>query len=120
MASLPDALRRRLEKAVVEAREVAEAGARAAVERLAVGRSEPFAEIAPAERELRVKLRAHASQLGDPRKANGEQRIQRLVVECAYEQWHRLLFARCLAENRPLIQPAHGVPSTLPGSEELS
>ena len=58
MASLPDTLRRRLEKTVVEAHEVAEAGARAAVERLAVGRPEPFAEMAPAERELRVQLRS--------------------------------------------------------------
>ena len=120
MASLPDTLRRRLEKTVVEAREVAEAGARAAVKRLAVGRPEPFAEMAPAERELRVQLRAHASQLGDPRKANSEQGIQRLVVECAYEHWHRMLFARFLAENRLLIHPEHGVPVTLAECEELA
>jgi len=120
MASLPDTLRRRLEKTVVEAREVAEAGAGAAVERLAVSRSEAFAEMAPAERELRVQLRAHARQLGDPRKDNGEQAIQRLVVECAYEHWHRMLFARFLAENRLLIHPEHAVPVTLAECEELA
>ncbi len=120
MASLPDTLRRRLEKTVVEAREVAEAGARAAVERLAVSRSEPFASMAPAERELRVQLRAHARQLGDPRKESGEQGIHRLVVECAYEHWHRMLFARFLAENRLLIHPEHAVPVTLAECEELA
>src|SRR2546425_7971517 len=120
MASLPDTLRRRLEKTVVEAREVAEAGARAAVERLAVGRSEAFAEMAPTERELRVQLRAHAQQLGDSRKESGEQGIHRLVVECAYEHWHRMLFARFLAENRLLIHPEHGVSVTLAECEELA
>src|SRR5437899_6127000 len=120
MASLPDTLRRRLEKTVVEAREVAEAGARAAVERLAVGRHEPFAEMTPAERELRVQLRAHARQLGDPRKESGEQETLHLVAECAYEHWHRMLFARFLAENRLLIHPEHGVPVTLAECEELA
>jgi len=77
MAPLPDTLRRQLERTVVEARDVAEAGARAAIDRLAVNRLEPFGEMAPAERELRVKLRAHARQVGDPRKASGEQECWR-------------------------------------------
>ena len=105
---------------MVEAREVAEAGARAAVERLAVGRPEPFAEMAPAERELRVRLRAHARQLGDPRKENGALETLHLVSECAYEHWHRMLFARFLAESRLLIHPGHGVPVTLAECEELA
>src|SRR3990172_2503282 len=120
MASLPDTLRRQLEKTVVEAREVAEAGARASFERLAVGRSEPFAEMAPVERELRTWLRAHARQLGDSRKQGGEQETLHLVSECAYEHWHRMLFARFLAENRLLIHPEHGVPVTLAECEELA
>jgi hypothetical protein len=120
MASLPDSLRRRLERTVVEAREVAEAGARAAIERLAVSRSESFAAMAPAERELRVQLRAHARQLGNARKESGEQGVERLVVECAYEHWHRMLFARFLADNRLLIHPEHGVPVTLAECEELA
>jgi hypothetical protein len=120
MASLSDTLRRQLERAVIAARDVAEAGVRAALERLAVRRPQPFSEMAPAERELRVQLRAHARQLGDPSKENGEQEIEHLVPECAYEHWHRMLFARFLAENRLLIHPEHGVPVTLPECEELA
>src|SRR3989337_3035904 len=81
---------------------------------------QPFGEMAPAERDLRVQLRAHARQLGDPRKENGEREIEHLVAECAYEHWHRMLFARFLAENRLLIHPEHGVPVTLTECEELA
>ena len=49
---------------------------------------------------MRVALRAEARQLGG---------FERLVEECAYEQWHRMLFARFLAENDLLIHPEHGV-----------
>jgi len=35
------------------------------------------------------------------------------VTECAYEQWHRLLFARFLAENNLLIHPEFHAPVTL-------
>jgi hypothetical protein len=120
MASLPDSLRRTLEKTVVEAREVAEAGARAALQHLGVHRPEPFAEMSPEERELRVVLRARARQLGDLRKESGEQEIAHLVAECAYEHWHRMLFARFLAENHLLIHPEHGVPVSLAECEELA
>jgi hypothetical protein len=120
MASLPDSLRRRLENTVVKARDEAENGARAALQRLAVGLAEPFANMSPAEIELRTKLRAHARQLGDPRKANGEQEIEHLVSECAYEHWHRMLFARFLAENQLLIHSDHEVPVTLAECEELA
>lgn len=120
MALLSNSLRRLLEKTVVEAREVAEAGAHAALERLAVDRPAPFDEMTAADRDLRVKLRAHARQLGDARKPSGEQEIARLVAECAYAQWHRMLFARFLAENRLLIHPQLGVPVTLAECEELA
>jgi len=120
MTALSKNLRRHLEKAVVEAREVAEAGARAAIEHLAVDSPEPFSEMSPEERKLRVVLRAHARQLGDPRKPNGEQEIGHLVVECAYEHWHRMIFARFLAENGVLIHPELKVPITLAECEELA
>lgn len=120
MALLSDALRRQLEKTVIEARDVGEAGARAVTEHLAVQRPEPFAEMVPAERELRVQLRAHARQLGDPRKEGGEQETLRLVSECGYEHWHRMLFARFLAENGLLMHPEHDVPVTLAECEELA
>jgi len=113
MAPLSKELRRLLERTVIEAREVAEAGSRAALERLAVDRPEPFPEMSPEKRELRVLLRAHARQLGDVLRPNGEQEIEHLVAECAYEHWHRMLFARFLAENGLLIHPELGVPVTL-------
>lgn len=120
MASLSNGLRRLLEKTVVEAREVAEAGACAALERLAVDRPEPFDEMTGEDCDLRVKLRARARQLGDVRKGNGEQEIARLVGECAYAHWHRMLFARFLAENRLLIHPELSVPVTLAECQELA
>ncbi len=43
-----------------------------------------------------------------------------LVAECAYEQWHRLLFARFLAENNLLIHPDYRAPVTLEDCEELA
>jgi len=120
MAPLSKELRRLLERTVIEAREVAEAGARAALERLAVDRPEPFPEMSPEEQELRRTLRAHARRLGDVRRPNGEQEIERLVAECAYEHWHRMLFARFLAENGLLIHPELGVPVTLEECAELA
>lgn len=120
MAPLPEALRRKLEKTVVEARDKAEAGALAALKRLAVGEPETFATMSPVESYLRERLRAHALQLGDRRNKSGEQEIQRLCAECAYEHWHRMLFARFLAENRLLIHAEHGVPVTLAECEELA
>lgn len=120
MSTLSDGLRRQLEKVVVAAREVGEAGATAAFDRLAVGRAQPFAEMTPGERELRVRLRARARQLGDQLKESGEQELVHLVSECAYEHWHRMLFARFLAENRLLIHPDLGVPVTLAECQELA
>jgi hypothetical protein len=43
-----------------------------------------------------------------------------LIAECAYEQWHRLLFARFLAENRLLLHPQFKAPVTLAECEELA
>ena len=37
----------------------------------------------------------------------------RLAHEVAYEHWHRMLFARFLAENGLLVEPAHEVPVSL-------
>ena len=58
-------LRKRLERAISDAREVAEAGARAALEALAVHLREPYEHLNPEERSLRRRLRAHGRQLGD-------------------------------------------------------
>ncbi len=73
------------------------------------------------ERDLRRRLRAHGRQLGDRRDPKtGAQEIERLTHEVAYEHWHRMLFARFLAENQLLIEPDSGVPISLDECEELA
>ena len=121
MASLERTLRRQLENTVKQARRVAEAGGRKAVEQLAVHHHEPWSSMSPEQRQLRNRLRAHGRQLGDRRdERRGIQSIDRLVGECAYEHWHRMLFARFLAENDLLIEPETGVPITLAECQELA
>ena len=61
---------------------------------------------------LRNGLRAKLRQLG------GDHEL--LVAECAYEQWHRLLFARFLAENNLLLHPQFKAPVTLADCDELA
>ncbi|MBI4904788.1 MAG: SAM-dependent DNA methyltransferase [Acidobacteria bacterium] len=106
MQSLDRALRNKLERAVMEARDVAEAAARAAVEQLGVGEAKPYPHLSAEEKELRRKLRAHGRQLGDVRHGKTEvQEVDHLMEEVAYEHWHRMLFARFLAENNLLMYP---------------
>ncbi|MDC3332016.1 BREX-1 system adenine-specific DNA-methyltransferase PglX [Ilumatobacter sp.] len=73
------------------------------------------AHLGEADRVLRRGLRAKSRQLGDTAGS-----IELLVAECAFEQWHRLLFARFLAENNLLIHPQFGAPVTLAECEELA
>lgn len=113
--------RKQLERVVVEARDDAEAGARAALESLAVHDRESYAHMKSAERALRRRLRAHGRQIGDRRDPrSGVQAIDRLTHECAYEHWHGMLFARFLAENELLIEPEAGIPVTLDECEDLA
>ena len=65
MKTLSTEFRRQLERTVIEARDVAEAGARVALEALAVQHHEPYGHMDPEQRTLRRRLRAHARQLGD-------------------------------------------------------
>lgn len=112
--------RNKLERTVVEARDVAEAGAKAALEALAVHHHEPYSHMSPEQRLLRNHLRARARQLGDKQDKNGKLEITHLIQECAYEHWHRMLFARFLAENDLLIEPEMGVAVSLEECEELA
>lgn len=106
MKPLGKTLRNKLEKTVKEARDIAEAAARASLEQLGVGEASPFAYLSEDQKELRRKLRAHGRQLGDQRDSEtGTQEISRLLEEVAYEHWHRMLFARFLAENNLLMYP---------------
>ena len=120
MAALSTELRKQLEKTIIAARRAAEIGAKAALDALAVPHGDPFPHMGPEDRDLRNRLRAHARQLGDRRNPNGTQAIDRLVHECAYEHWHRMLFARFLAENDLLLEPGSGVAVSLEECEELA
>ena len=121
MKTLSPNLRKRLERAVIEARDVAETGARDALEALAVRHHEPYGHMGAEQRALRRRLRAHARQLGDRLDArSGGQAIDRLLHECAFEHWHGMLFARFLAENHLLIEPEMGVAVSLDECEELA
>ena len=75
-----------------------------------------------AQRRLRRQLRAQARQLGDgeSRQKPGAYEIKHLAEKLAYDQWHRLLFARYLLENNLLISPEHEVSVTLDDCEELA
>ena len=94
----PDA-RSFLAREVGRAREIAEKGARASLTALAVADKVVPAHFTEAQRKLRNRLRAHARQLGDERTADGQQEVNLLTEEVAYQHWHRMLFARFLAEN---------------------
>lgn len=121
MASLARDLRRELERTVRQARRVAEIGARKVLEQLAVHHHEPWGAMTPEARALRNRLRAHGRQLGDHRDPKrGTQAIGRLTQECAYEHWHRMLFARFLAETELLIEPESGVAISLDEARELA
>jgi hypothetical protein len=120
MPALPTQLRNRLEAAVKQARRTAEAAAKVALERMTVGSAELGTHLSLDERQLRNRLRAHGRQLGDGRDPRGTQAINRLIHECAYEHWHRMLFARFLAENHLLIHEKVGMPVTLAECDELA
>ena len=121
MSNLTPELRKKLERTVIQAREVAEAAARTALQTLAVPKHEPFGHMDSEQRRLRRRLRAHARQLGDRVDArSGEHGIAHLLQECAYQHWHGMLFARFLAENHLLIEPEAGIAITLDECEELA
>src|SRR2546421_8573371 len=124
MPALAPALRKSLEKTVIAARDLAEEAARVVLHRLAVDERDAYPSLTEEQKALRVTLRAWARQLGDPLdKARPDptsgKTMPALVTECAYEQWHRLLFARFLAENNLLMHP-EGVPVSLAECEELA
>jgi hypothetical protein len=121
MKPLPTDLRKQLERTIVQARDIAEEGARVMLEALAVHHYEPYGHMGPEQRKLRHRLRAHARNLGDHVDSRtGTHTIDHLVQECAYEYWHGMVFARFLAENELLIEPDMGVAITLDECEELA
>jgi hypothetical protein len=124
MPSLSRELRRLLERTIAGkdgARQIAEDGAEQSLQRLAVDRPEAHSALTPEEKKLRSELRAHGRQLGDKLDPHrGSQTISHLKQAVAYEHWHRLLFARFLAENDLLMHPEHGVALSLDEVKELA
>lgn len=96
-------LRTQLENTVKAAREVAEKGARATLSQVAVGDSKAPDYLTDELKTLRRRLRAHGRALGDVKAADDTQDMRHLVWEVSYEHWHRMLFARFLAENGLLL-----------------
>ncbi len=105
MNPLHKSLRNTLEKTVKDARKIAEDAARATLEQLGVGEAVPFTHLTEQERDLRRRLRVHGRQLGDTLNGGKDQTMDRLLEEVAYQHWHRMLFARFLAENSLLMYP---------------
>ena len=113
-------LRRQLEHTIINARSVSEAAARVALERLCVGDSKPGEYLTEEMRQQRNRLRAHGRQLGDIRQENAEQSLTNLIQETAYEHWHRMLFARFLAENNLLMYEDGVTPLSIQDCVELA
>ncbi|WP_170364517.1 Eco57I restriction-modification methylase domain-containing protein [Ruegeria arenilitoris] len=118
---LPSTLRRTLERVIKDARIVAEEGARDAIRRLGVAEGKAPSYLAEEEKELRRRLRAHARALGDAfDRTNDTQETKHLIEATAYAHWHRMLFARFLAERGLLRNPEYDVPVTLEDCRELA
>lgn len=109
--------RKILENTAEKARSEAEAGAEKALKALAVAAKEAPAHATDAQKKLRVRLRAHGRALGDVLHQDDTQAIDHLVTEIAYEHWHRMLFARFLAESDLLMHP-DGYPVSLADCKE--
>lgn len=111
--------RNTLESAVKKARTQAEIGSRNALHALAVDCTEPFAHLSPEQRTLRNRLRSKARLIGDDLPATGDQQLNHLAYELAYENWHKMLFAKFLEANNLLMHPS-GVAITMEECEELA
>lgn len=115
MRTLSSPLRKHLEGSVLAARRAAESASRAALAGLGVFESEKPGHIDAGRAALRNGLRQKWRQFGGDEEAKAL-----LVSECAYEQWHRLLFARFLAQNGLLLHPLYKAAVTLSDCDELA
>jgi len=111
-------LRSHLESTVKSARDVAERAALAALRQLAVGEAKVPDYLSDELKGLRRRLRAHGRALGDKKASGDTQALQHLEWEVAYEHWHRMLFARFLAENGLLMWEL-GAPVSLEDCQNL-
>ena len=112
--------RRHLDTSVQRARAAAERAAADALHALAVAEPSRPAYLSQDDNALRLTLREKARQLGDDTTRSGAQ-LTNLVREVAYEQWHRLLFARFLEVNGLLRHPEfRDTPLTLEDCADLA
>lgn len=95
--------RTQLENTVKAARDVAETAAQASLDQLGVGESRAPGYLNDEQKALRRRLRTHGRAVGDLKADDDSQGLQHLIWEVAYEHWHRMLFARFLAENGLLL-----------------
>jgi hypothetical protein len=120
MAALKSELRKDLERVIIKARNLVVADVTDRLKELNVHEGKRGA-LTETQAKLRVRLRAHGKQIGDIRNSQSEaQQIDRLVQECAYEQWHRMIFVRFLAENEFLIDPEYGQPVSMEALVEIA
>jgi len=119
MAVLTTQQRNTLETAVKKARQTSEEGAFNGLHSLAVNHTEPFTHLTSEERSLRNRLRQKARLLGDDCPATGDQHLEHLTYELAYETWHKMLFAKFLEANDLLIY-SDGVAVTMEDCEQLA
>jgi len=116
---LPKPLRTQLKNTVKAAREAAEKGAKAALSLMAVAEAKvPEYLVSDEQKSLRRRLRAHGRALGDVKAKDDSQGTQHLMWEVAYEHWHRMLFARFLAENG-LLMWEPGAPVSLDDCRDM-
>jgi hypothetical protein len=109
MPTLPTELRSKLERTCIAARQKAEPAALDALLALGVSTHRPPDYLDDQQRALHSKLRARAQQLGDLSTHHAtDESLAHLAQECAYEHWHRMLFARFLAENNLLMLIENG------------
>ncbi|MDE2677553.1 MAG: SAM-dependent DNA methyltransferase [Gemmatimonadota bacterium] len=121
MTPLRPDLRTLLAKSIQQARLVGESGARQALRSLAVDRAKPYDSMSLGDKSLRNRLRRRGRQAGDRLdRETATQNIRHLAHEVAYEHWHRMLFARFLAENGLLRDPEHGVDLSLDDCRDLA
>ena len=122
MFTLDKSIRNSLENIILEARYAAEEASRIALEALGVGEKITFPYLSEAEKTLRRRLRSHGRQLGDSQYDDGKQTIEALKEEVAYQNWHRMLFARFLAENNLLMDndPVTPISMTLQECNDLA
>jgi hypothetical protein len=104
MSVLSVAQRKVLSDVVAEAREVVEVACAQRVSALGVAADRVPDALSEDERRLRRGLRARARQLGS---------VDVLVSEAGFEQWHRMLFTRYLADNALLVDDDTGQSVTI-------